>query len=131
MAHLWPASTSAILFRALSTPAIPPRPKPRRAGHGALAIRGALHIFERWIIQATEHAAITSTPYCSAAGHQGRVGSSRAATTGMVLVSGRLGGTTCGVCICLMVVGACSGGASRVCAGTLLGGAWAGRAAAS
>src|ERR1700758_1265769 len=64
MAHLWPASTSAILLRARSTPAIPPRLKPWRAGHGALAVMGALHIFaKRWIIQATEHTAITNTPY--------------------------------------------------------------------
>src|SRR5882757_2894272 len=118
MTHLWPASTRAILFRALSTPAIPPPPKPRRAGQGALAVIGALHIFaKRWIIQATEHTAITNTPYCSAKGHQGRVSSSRAATTGIVLGGGGLGRTTWGVCTGVTVVGAASG----VCTGTVLG----------
>src|SRR5258708_22137079 len=122
MAHLWPASTSAILFRARSTPAIPPRPRPRRAGHGALAVRGVFHIFaKRWIIQATEHTAITNTPYCSAKGHQGRVSFSSAATIGIVLGGGGLGSTTWGGCTGVTVAGAGSGGASGGCTGTVLG----------
>src|SRR5258708_22779873 len=115
MTHLWPASTSAILFRALSTAAIPPRLKPRRAGHGALAVIGVLHIFaKRWIIQATEHTAITNAPYCSAKGHQGRVSFSSAATIGIVLGGGGLGSTTWGVCTVGAVAGAGSRGASGV-----------------
>jgi hypothetical protein len=59
--------------------------------------------------QATRLITITNTPYRSATCHPGWVGSSSAATTGIVLGGGGLGGTTCGVCTRVTVVGAGSG----------------------
>jgi hypothetical protein len=62
--------------------------------------------------QATRLITITNTTYCSAVCHPrwvGWVGSSSAATTGIVLGGGALGGTTCEVCTGVTVVGAGSG----------------------
>ena len=62
--------------------------------------------------QATRLITITNTTYCSAGCHQrwvGWVGSSSAATTGIVLGGAGPGGTTCGVCTGVTVVGAGSG----------------------
>ena len=59
--------------------------------------------------QATRLITITNTVYCSGKCHPGWVGSSSAATTGIVLGGSGLGGTTCGVCTGVTVVGAGSG----------------------
>jgi hypothetical protein len=59
--------------------------------------------------QATRLITITNTTCCSAGCRPGWVGSSSAATTGIVLGGGGLGGAICGVCTGVTVVGAGSG----------------------